>query len=119
MDAAMEQGFSIPDDFAVIGHNNNPNGLRSNPPLSTMLLPYDHVAKGMIGHALALSAGRSGQLKVHEPQAFYIRESCGGRARLGVHQRHRDQLLCATHFRCAAARQWEHPGLRRTGRKTQ
>lgn len=84
MNVAMDSGFSIPDDFAVLGHNNNPNGLRSNPPLSTMLLPYDYVAKGMIGHALALSRGESAQLTGHEPQAFYIRESCGGRARLGA-----------------------------------
>ncbi|VGO15303.1 Arabinose metabolism transcriptional repressor [Pontiella desulfatans] len=83
MDVALDKGFSIPQDFAVLGHNNNPNGLRSNPPLSTMLLPYDYVAKGMIGHALALSSGESAQLKGHEPQAFYIRESCGGRVRLG------------------------------------
>lgn len=83
MEEAMAKGYSIPDDFAVLGHNNNPNGLRANPPLSTMLLPYDHVAKGMIGHALALSKGESAQLIKHEPQAFYIRESCGGRARLG------------------------------------
>ena len=84
MNAAVSKGYSIPGDFAVLGHNNNPNGLRSNPPLSTMLLPYDYVAKGMIRHALALSKGESAQLVQHEPQAFYIRESCGGRARLGV-----------------------------------
>jgi DNA-binding LacI/PurR family transcriptional regulator len=83
MDTAIDKGFSIPGDFAVLGHNNNPSGLRSNPPLSTMLLPYEYVAKGMIRHALAQSRGESAQLIEHEPQAFYIRESCGGRARLG------------------------------------
>lgn len=83
MDVAIERGFSIPDDIAILGHNNNPNGLRTNPPLSTMLLPYDYVANGMIGHALALSKGKSAQLTGHEPQAFYIRESCGGFARMG------------------------------------
>ena len=83
MDIAISKGYSIPGDFAVLGHNNNPNGLRSNPPLSTMLLPYDYVAKGMIGHALALSRGESAQLVEHEPQHFYIRESCGGVDRIG------------------------------------
>lgn len=39
MGVAQDKGFMIPDDFGVLGHNNNPNGLRSNPPLSTMLLP--------------------------------------------------------------------------------
>ncbi len=83
MDAAMSKGYSVPGDFAVLGHNNNPNGLRSDPPLSTMLLPYEYVAKGMIAHALALSRGESAQFTGNEPQAFYIRESCGGHARLG------------------------------------
>ena len=83
MEACQNQGVSIPDDFAVLGHNNNPSGLRVNPPLSTLLLPYDYVAKGMIAHAIALSEGRSAQLTRYEPQVFYIRESCGGRARLG------------------------------------
>ncbi len=83
MNTAVGKGFAVPGDFAVLGHNNNPNGLRANPPLSTMLLPYDYIAKGMIGHALALSRGESAQLTGHEPQAFYIRESCGGRARIG------------------------------------
>jgi LacI family transcriptional regulator len=83
MQAAAGKGYSIPDDFAVLGHNNNPNGLRSTPPLSTMLLPYEYVAGGMLDHVLALSRGESSQLTSHEPQAFYIRESCGGRARMG------------------------------------
>ncbi len=83
IEACQSGGISVPDDFAVLGHNNNPNGLRLNPPLSTMLLPYDYVASGMIAHAVALSEGRSAQLTGHKPQAFYIRESCGGHARLG------------------------------------
>lgn len=81
--ACQEKGFSIPADFALLGHNNNPVGLRSNPPLSTMLCPFDFIAEGLLGHALSLSRGESAQLSVREPQAFYIRESCGGRQRLG------------------------------------
>lgn len=83
MAAAQNQGISVPDDFAVLGHNNNPNGLRSNPPLSTMLCPYDYIADGMISHALAMSEGGAAQLRGREPQAFFIRESCGGRMRFG------------------------------------
>ncbi|MBN2684764.1 MAG: GntR family transcriptional regulator [Pontiellaceae bacterium] len=83
MDACHRKGFVVPDDFAVLGHNNNPNGLRADPPLSTMLCPYECIADGMLVHALALSGGRSAQLSGQEPQAFYIRQSCGGRARLG------------------------------------
>lgn len=83
MDACAAKGFEMPADFAILGHNNNPNGLRSVPPLSTMLCPYDFIASGLLAHALAMSSGASGQLEDHEPQAFFIRESCGGRARLG------------------------------------
>ncbi len=83
MDACIEKGFSIPGDMAVLGHNNNPNGLRSSPPLSTMLCPYDYIANGLIAHALEMSRGSTSQLAGLEPQAFYIRESCGGRLRLG------------------------------------
>lgn len=83
LEACRRKGVRIPEDFGVLGHNNNPNGLRSDPPLSTMLCPYDYIADGMISHAIALTRGSSAQLGGQEPQAFYIRESCGGRLRLG------------------------------------
>lgn len=83
MEVCDSKGFSIPADFAVLGHNNNPNGLRSNPPLSTMLCPYDYISNGLLAHAIALSKGSTAQLSGQEPQAFYIRESCGGRLKFG------------------------------------
>jgi DNA-binding LacI/PurR family transcriptional regulator len=83
MQACERKGISVPDDFAVLGHNNNPLGLRSNPPLSTMLCPYEYVSEGLIGHAVALSKGSSKQYTGHEPQEFFIRESCGGRMKHG------------------------------------
>ena len=84
MEACRQKGINIPEDFAVMGHNNNPNGLRSDPTLSTMLCPYKYIADGMISHALALSSGSSNQLREQDPQAFHIRESCGGRRKLGA-----------------------------------
>lgn len=83
MGVCADMGYTVPADFAVLGHNNNPNGLRTNPPLSTMLCPYDYISTGLINHGLALSGGKSAQLSELEPQAFYIRESCAGRKRLG------------------------------------
>jgi len=83
MQACERKGFSVPEDFAVLGHNNNPLGLRSNPPLSTLLCPYDYVSDGLIEHAIALSKGSSKQLLGPEPQDFFIRESCGGRMKFG------------------------------------
>lgn len=81
--ACERNGFSVPGDFAVLGHNNNPIGLRSNPPLSTVLCPYEYVSDGLIGHAIARSKGSSKQYTGHEPQDFFIRESCGGRMKFG------------------------------------
>ena len=81
--ACAQNDFSVPQDFAVLGHNNNPLGLRSDPPLSTLLCPFEYVSNGLIGHALALSKGESKQLRDPEPQDFFIRESCGGRMKCG------------------------------------
>lgn len=83
MQACEKKGLSIPSDIAVLGHNNNPLGLRSNPPLSTILCPYDYVSDGLIGHAIALSKGSTQQLNGNEPKEFFIRESCGGRMKYG------------------------------------
>jgi len=83
MEACKKRGIDLPTDFALMGHNNNPNGLRSDPTLSTMLCPYEHIADGMIAHALALSCGSSKQLRKQGPHTFHIRESCGGRQKLG------------------------------------
>jgi DNA-binding LacI/PurR family transcriptional regulator len=83
MQACERKGLSVPDDFAVLGHNNNPRGLRSNPPLSSLLTPFDYVSGGLIGHAIALSKGTSKHLSGHEPLDFFIRQSCGGRQRYG------------------------------------
>lgn len=83
MDACSRNNISVPSDFAVLGHNDNPSGLRANPPLSSMLCPYESIAGGMVAHALALSRNLSAQLDGPEPQAFQIRESCGGRLKLG------------------------------------
>ena len=83
MQACNRSGYSVPADFAVLGHNNNPLGLRSDPPLSTVLCPYEYVSNGLIGHAVALSKGVSKQYTGHEPLDFFIRESCGGRMRFG------------------------------------
>lgn len=83
MQACQNANLSIPKDFGVLGHNNNPLGLRSNPPLSTLLCPYEYVSNGLLRHAVALSQGTSCQLCGPEPLDFFIRESCGGRMKHG------------------------------------
>jgi len=84
MQACQKRGIDIPGDFALMGQNNHPDGLRSTPSLSTMPCPYKRIADGMIAHGLALACGTTEQLRDPEPQAFEIRESCGGRRKLGA-----------------------------------
>jgi DNA-binding LacI/PurR family transcriptional regulator len=78
IDACRKRGLGIPQDFAVMGHNNNPRGVRTDPRLSTILCPYEHIADGMVAHALALSLGSSAQLKGPDPHEIHISETCGG-----------------------------------------
>jgi DNA-binding LacI/PurR family transcriptional regulator len=83
MDACRKRGLGVPEDFAVMGHRKNQSGLRSDPTLSTMLCSYSHIADGMVSHAQALCCGSSGQLADRDPQSILVRESCGGRRKLG------------------------------------
>ncbi|WP_372794089.1 substrate-binding domain-containing protein [Pontiella sp.] len=81
--ACERNGISVPGDFGVLGHNNNPLGLRSNPPLSTVLCPFEYVSDGLLRHAIAQSKGSSAQLDGDEPKELFIRQSCGGRMKFG------------------------------------
>jgi DNA-binding LacI/PurR family transcriptional regulator len=78
-----KHGLSIPDDIAVLGYNNQPEGNFSDPPLSTVECPYDFIAEAMVNHAIALSIGESAQMAEKHVPEFVIRESCGGKTRAG------------------------------------
>ena len=81
--AAMRRGWSIPEDIALIGLGNIPEGAEMDPPLTSVIFPYDYVAAGIIECAQALAAGRSAQRTTPIWQPIILRESCGGVARLG------------------------------------
>lgn len=83
IDACRARGLRVPEDFAVMGHNKNPAGMRNDVKLSTMLCPYDYIADGMVSHAIAMSQGSAAQLDRGDPQSIVVRETCGGRNKLG------------------------------------
>jgi DNA-binding LacI/PurR family transcriptional regulator len=73
----------IPQDVAVMGFRNIPMSATSDPPLSTIQFDYNYVAGAMLDHAEAQSKGNSAQADGHCQQQLIIRESCGGRIRVG------------------------------------
>lgn len=78
-----KHNLRIPEDVAVLGFNNIPQGQTADPPLSTIQFDYDYVVEGMLNHALAMGRGESDQSRGDVQQQLVIRESCGGRVRAG------------------------------------
>jgi DNA-binding LacI/PurR family transcriptional regulator len=67
--------YSIPNQFAVIGANNSPESLTSDPALTSIALPYKDIALGLIDHALAMSRGGKKQLETVGAPKLVIRDS--------------------------------------------
>lgn len=83
MTALYRRGFSVPEDFALLGCNDQPAGGCAEPPLSTFRFPYDYVVESFVGEALK-RAGIAPAEAVRLPDlAPVIRESCQGRRLLG------------------------------------
>ena len=68
--------YHIPSKFAIIGANNSPECVTSDPALSSIALPYTEMANGLIKHALALSVGQSRQQTTTGFGKLIIRKSC-------------------------------------------
>ncbi len=83
MTSLYKRGFSVPEDFALLGSNDNKNSAFTEPPLSTFRFPYEFLAESFVSAALA----RSQQLAYSEipipALAPVIRDSCGGKVILG------------------------------------
>jgi GntR family transcriptional regulator of arabinose operon len=75
MTSLHKHGLAIPDDIALLGANNSPECLCSDPPLSSIEFPYRELAAGMLDHALAMSAGFSRQIRATSAGSLVIRES--------------------------------------------
>jgi len=67
----------------VLGFGDISLARTTDPPLSTIRFGYEYVAKAMLDHAEALSRGESAQGDGRARQRLVIRESCGGRMRVG------------------------------------
>jgi len=83
MTSLYRRSLQIPDDFALLGCNNIEEGAYAEPPLSTFQFPYAYLAEMMIGEAMLKTGMRPHKklsLPLPEPM---IRETCGGRQRLG------------------------------------
>lgn len=82
MTAMHKAGLSIPEDVAVVGVNNIPLGLETDPPLTTVQFDHDYVAGAMLDHAIAMADGGSNQSCGPVHHKLVVRESCGARLRL-------------------------------------
>ncbi|MBN2711360.1 MAG: substrate-binding domain-containing protein [Planctomycetes bacterium] len=78
MTSLHKHGMSIPEDYAVLGFNNIPSGISSDPPLSSMQHSYRYIASNMLAHAVSAAQGRLVQTTGGAQHHFVVRESCGG-----------------------------------------
>ncbi len=83
MTSLHKRDLRIPEDVAVMGFRNIPLAGMSDPPLSTIQFDYDYVAEAMLVHAEAQNKGQSAQAEGYARQILVIRESCGGKLRVG------------------------------------
>ena len=81
--AASKNGWTLPEEMAVMGFNNFAFGRYVDPPLTTIQFPYDYLAKRLLVRALELSSGQTEWSAAELPAPeVVLRESCGGRRRL-------------------------------------
>ena len=81
--AASKNGWTLPEEMAVMGFNNFAFGRYVDPPLTTIQFPYDYLAKRLLVRALELSSGQMEWSAAELPAPeVVLRESCGGRRRL-------------------------------------
>jgi DNA-binding LacI/PurR family transcriptional regulator len=73
----------VPQDLALIGQGCTPASECSDPPLSSLSFPYEYVTNCMIRHALSLRDGRMSQGNADVAPQMVIRDSCGGKLRVG------------------------------------
>ena len=81
--AASKNGWTLPEEMAVMGFNNFAFGRYVDPPLTTIQFPYDYLAKRLLVRALELSSGQTEWSAAELPAPeVVLRESCGGRRQL-------------------------------------
>ena len=83
MTSLHKKGLRIPEDVAVLGFGNHSIAETADPPLSTICFDYEYVCNAMLDHLQAQSEGKSAQATGAVRQTLVVRESCGGKKRLG------------------------------------
>ncbi|MFA5204079.1 MAG: substrate-binding domain-containing protein [Lentisphaeria bacterium] len=84
MTALHKAGLRIPEDAAILGFNNIPLGVSSDPPLSSIQFDYGYVARGMLDYALAMTGHPpAAPLAQTANESLVVRASCGGQQRAG------------------------------------
>ncbi|MDA3874337.1 MAG: substrate-binding domain-containing protein [Kiritimatiellae bacterium] len=78
MTAMNKIGLQAPDDFTIIGYNNNEAGKFSDPPLTTIDHDFVHASDGLLTNALALSRNQTVHTESIPKPKLLIRGSCGG-----------------------------------------
>ncbi|MDR1281708.1 MAG: substrate-binding domain-containing protein [Opitutaceae bacterium] len=83
MTAMHKLGLGAPGDFRIIGFNNTEASVYSDPPLSTIRQNFDFISHWLVKNALALARGEVCQATRLQPVLLLIRETCGGRGKIG------------------------------------
>jgi DNA-binding LacI/PurR family transcriptional regulator len=82
MTAMHKIGLSAPKDYVILGYNNADASHYSDPPLSTVQQPFDHIGHWMLKSSLALAKGEVAQATHPAPLELIVRATCGGRGKI-------------------------------------
>lgn len=76
-EAARKLGLSVPDDISIIGFDNEDLAANMEPPLSTMVLPHDEMARWAVAELLDSysEADRDERLQKHKIECEFIPRS--------------------------------------------
>ena len=78
MTAMHKIGMSAPDDYAIIGFNDNEASHYSDPPLSTIRQNFDYIGHWLLKNAISLSQGSPCQSAQASRPQLLVRATCGG-----------------------------------------
>jgi len=83
INALHKHNLRVPADVGVIGTNNSSICQLSDPPLTTIQFPYQYLADAAVTYAMSLKTGNPEKLDDTSKTALVIRDSCGGKLRIG------------------------------------
>ncbi len=78
MTAMHKIGMSAPDDYSIIGFNDNEASHYSDPPLSTIRQNFDYIGHWLLKNAISLAQGSPCQSTQASRPQLLVRATCGG-----------------------------------------